>query len=865
MKKLLVLAAFLQIAAISDAQPWIKDDGQPKKLQDIVDAYKASNPGPDAEENEEFENGKAIKEGPNYHFDRWQWYWQNHLDENGYIVSPVKTMREWLKYKGEHSRSQAKGTNSNNASNWTFQGPDKSPGSGEGVGRINVVSFHPTDTNTFWIGSAGGGAWKTTDAGLTWTAINDHLPVLGVCDIDFNPLNPNTVYLCTGDRDASDNYSVGVLKTYDGGITWDTTGLKWDSNLGRQTNSLVINRIDTNAITLASSDGMYQSYDGGANWIKTLPGNFKQVVANPADTAILYAAGNPPGSYQLYRSTDGGATWTQTSSFPPNSRVVCAVTASDPAIVKAVVANNSSGLEGVYNSTDTGKTFTKIFSDGTNCSSNILANSPSGNVCGGQGWYDLTLAISPLSADTVVVGGVNTWHSNDGGHTFNISSQWSNFLPATRVVHADKHFHAFSPLKPNLLIECNDGGVYKTLLQSANVWIDITNGLGITQFYRIATTDKAPYVIGGAQDNGSKRVNSGTYTGLTGGDGMDCAIEFTNPQFMYTTSQNGTPIYRSSNSGGNFNNISKNIPGGQPTGLWITPMAVLPELEYLLAGYDRLYVTDDHGSIWKAISPIYSGKISRIACAPSNFNYIYLVTGNSIRYTTDYGVTWKILSLGSGLTNGTISDIHVDPFHEDHLFVTFSGYGTAKVADYAPATGWTQHNEQLPNVPVNCIQIDNLNGTLYIGTDVGVFYRNINMNVWELYSNGLPVVEVSDLDINYTTGEIWAGTYGRAMWKSPTDYFPTAVTAVPLALDVITIAPNPNNGNFEIKTDNKALIGQKANLRITSMTGAIVWQNDIDISNSGSASVHASLPRGLYTVDINKGSMLFTRTKMVVY
>lgn len=862
MKKLLILGLSLLAVNLVTAQPWIKENGKPQKLQDIVEAYKASHS--DLEEHEELENGEPVKEGANYHFERWHWYMQNHLDENGYIVSPIKTLREWMKYKAEHGRSQSKGT-TNNKSNWTFQGPNKSNGGYNGVGRINVVSFHPTDTNTWWIGSAGGGAWETTDGGLTWRAVSDQLPVLGVSDIDFNPLNPKTVYLCTGDRDAGDNHSVGVLKTYDGGITWDTTGLKWDATQGRLTNSLVVNGIDTNSITLASSEGMYKSYDGGATWTQTINGNFKQVVAHPTDTAILYAIGNPSGPYQVYRSTDGGATWTQTSSFPSNGRAVAAVTASDPSIVKVVVANSSNGLQGVYNSNDTGKTFTKIFDDGTNCSTNILSNSPSGNACGGQGWYDLSIAISPVSKDTVVIGGVNTWVSTNGGTTWKISNQWSNFLPGVRVVHADKHFHAFSHLKPNLLIECCDGGVYKTINLFAAVWNDITNGLGITQFYRIALADKSPSVIGGAQDNGSKRVTNGAYQDMTGGDGMDCAMEATNPQFMYCSIQNGNPISRSSNSGGNFNPITSNIPGGQPTGLWVTPIAISPIFEYLMVGYDKLWVTEDRGSTWKALSQSYPSKISRIACAPTNTNYIYLITGNSIRYTTDYGTTWKILNLGAGMANSTISDIHVDPFHEDHIFITFSGYTAQKVAEYSPSTGWIQRNEQLPNVPVNCIQIDQLNGTLYIGTDVGVFYRSITMNAWELYSNGLPVVEVSDLDINYLTGEIWAGTYGRAMWKSPTDYFPAAVTAIPLALDVITIAPNPNNGDFEIKTDNKALLNQKANLRIVSMTGTTVYNNDIEINGSGSASVHTSLPRGTYTVDINKGSMLFTRTRMVVF
>ena len=179
------------------------------------------------------------------------------------------------------------------------------------------MAFHPTNTNTFLVGSAGGGVWETTNNGLSWTALADHLPVLSVSDIDYNPLNPNTLYMCTGDRDSRDHYSIGVLKSYDGGVNWDTTGLKWGISQVRLTNCLVINPLDTNHLILATSEGIYRSFNGGQSFAKVQNGNFKQVLYHPTDTNIVYATSfftymNGTDG-QIFRSANGGATWTQVS------------------------------------------------------------------------------------------------------------------------------------------------------------------------------------------------------------------------------------------------------------------------------------------------------------------------------------------------------------------------------------------------------------------------------------------------------------------------------------------------------------------------------------------------------------------------
>lgn len=869
MMKKTLLVAFVAIGGAAHAQPWEVPDmtKKPVRLETIKQNFEARTAGIIAEKDKQssFISEYSIKEGGNYHFSRWYWYWERHTDEDGYMVSPMKALENWNRYQAEKGTRSANKTT--NLSDWSFQGPDSSRSGYYGIGRINTVAFHPTDTNTFWIGSGGGGAWKTTNAGVSWSAINDNFKVLGMSDIDFNPMNPNTIYLCTGDRDASDTYSIGVLKSTDGGVTWDTTGLQWDPSNFRLTNELIINPVDTNSLTLATSSGIYKSYNGGQTWRLVISGHVKHMVAHPTDTAILYASTYSDGSSpaRIIRTENGGAGWYDVLSLAGTRRIALAVTPANPRIVKAIAANTSGGLRGIYSSSDTGKTFTQIFSDNS-CTTNILATTPRGNACAGQGWYDLSLAISPIDSNLVIVGGVNSWHSTDGGNSWQITNQWTSQLPGVTVVHADKHFHAWHPLKKERLFECNDGGIYFTDQLPGGMWNDITNGMGITQFYRNAVSNTATFVLGGAQDNGSKRLDNGSSRELTGGDGMDCHIDPTNPSVFYTSIQYGD-LRRTTNGGNSFSSIN-NIPG-DPQGEWITPFLIRPDSSnVLLAGYRNVYMSRNRGNSWTSISPAFSTNIKRLAVSPVDVNYIYAQVNNDLQMTRNGGQTWQALNIPY---SGTVSDVQAHPRDTGHIWVTFSGYNNtsnaAKVAQYKNGT-WTRRTDQLPNIPVNCLVIDSSDLTVYIGTDFGVFYQTPSMTQWEPYNNNLPSTEVIDLGINYTSGELWAATYGRGMWKSPKNIFidPSIINTIPLAKDVVTIYPNPGQGRFEIRTDNSTLKNTQANVRIMNASGAMVWQQNVSMNAGGQGVVDATtLPAGMYFMHVNKGNLVFAKQKIVIY
>lgn len=868
MKRILSLFTALLVANISSAQvPVAGDNDAPVKLQDVVTQYMQQH----GLKPKNISDSRHIEETGDYHFDRWLWYQKHNTDQSGYMMSPAKKFQEMMKYT--QLRQNMKTTASQ--ANWTFQGPDYSDGGYSGIGRINAIDFHPTDPNTFWVGTAGGGVWKTTDDGQTWTNETPDLTILGVSDIDVNPLNPNTIYLCTGDRDASDTYSMGVLKSTDGGATWDTTGLQWSASQLRLTNCLVINSLDTNSLTLAASNGIYKSYDAGATWTRyQTSGHFKQVLQHPTDTSILYATryGNNNGG--IYRSTDGGQNWSVVLSNSGKRRTTLAVTPQNPSIVKAVVANTASGLEGIYHSSNSGASFNKIYSaSGSNCNGNLITGNLSGNGCGRQGWYDLAIALDPSDSDKVYVGGVNTWMSTDGGYNWSLANQWYFTPSGAHTVHADKHWLAFHPLKSGWLYECNDGGVYKTN-NPGGVWSDLSDGLGITQFYRNAVSNLSDLVLAGAQDNGSKGLYQGTWYDLTGGDGMNCEVDYVDSNTFYTAIQYGE-LRRTSNGGVGFTDIQNNIPG-TPSGAWITPYIISPHNHnHLIAGYSDIFFSPNKGTTWVRIAANVSdgSNAVRLAMTPDSSGTLYAVfpDTNVIFYTHNFvpgnTVTMDTIQVPY---SGTISDIKVDYKQHDHFWITFSRFGSPQVAEYNAGV-WSNNNNGLPDIPVYCFEQDTSNDVVYVGTGAGVFYIDTATNgQWEPYNNNLPSIEVTDLGINYTTGDIWASTYGRGMWKSVKQFYipppPDTTTSVATlsSEDRVVVAPNPNNGTFSIAYTGDDVDGS-VQLKLVDYTGKVVWSTVTVISNAKQLEVKAGdVPSGIYILEVSNDKAIIGRTRVVV-
>ena len=888
MKQLFLFFGGMALCSTIYAQPIITANKAHIKLTDAIAEYKLKHNTASHDEDEKngkdktWDLAKAMRgeKETDYRFNHWLWYWQRHTDDAGYLVPPTATWQAWQHLQNNNNNRHANERTTSSSLTWTFSGPDSSgafvgDGAGSGVGRINVVAFHPTDSNTYCIGSPGGGAWKTTNNGTSWQCLTDQLPNLSVGDIKYNPLNANTMYLCSGDRDGSDYYGIGVLKSYDGGTTWNTTGMIWADSMFNIANCILVNPLDTNSLILGTTAGLYRSYNGGASWAFMLSGNFIQLLYRPNDTNIVYAGmGSSSATAQVYRSHNGGTTWVPVTSFVNVDRVAIAVTPANPNIVKALCSTSSGtnpeGLEGIYSSSDTGHTFTEVFVGSCSGNHDLLGWAADASDCGGQGWYDLPIAISPLNANLVYIGGVNAWSSTDGGTTWSILNQWTLMASGIKVVHADKHSMVYNPLCPTRFFETNDGGIYNAYNPtSSGLWKNLTNGLGITEFYGVATTPLANWVIAGAQDVGSKLIKPSLYEEADGGDGTWSQIDNVDITSAYTSSPGGyIDIIDPTNvqPDNTANDISGNILGGsiEGGGAWVTPFLIEPTCHTcLIAGYQSVYRTTDKGNTWTAISPgLASNSLLRLATTLADSNTIYASENSPstpVHYTHNMGGTWT--NLPAPYAGKLISDIKVDPRDKDHIWATFSGYGSHHVSEWHLATGWQTFDAGLPDVPVHCIAINPITREMYVGTEIGVFYRDSTMAAWVMNSTGMPAISVTDIEINTTGGEIWASTYGRSLWHAllPTN----VVSVVPFVNDGITIAPNPNNGNFDVSLNN--ITDKRINMRLIDITGKTVWEQKNILNIGSQLPINTQgLVNGAYILEVSTNSSIAGRQKVVI-
>jgi len=717
--------------------------------------------------------GKTIEKGKGYKaFKRWEYYMAPRVYPSGDLTLPSQTYRNYRQW--EQDLIQAGTPKSTNGS-WTIIGPIGKP-TGGGAGRLNFVRFDPTNSNTIWVGAPDGGLWKTTNGGTSWTTNTDQLSIIGVSDVAIDPTNTQIMYLATGDNDGGDTYSIGVLKSTDGGATWNTTGLTWATTQGRTIGRLLINPSNPNIIMAFSSAGIFRSTNGGTSWSNPT-GTFATSDAEfkPGDANTVYACGT-----SFKRSTDGGATWTAvTLPLTSNQRLAVAVSPANSAYVYVLGAGNDFGYRGLMRSTNSGAAFTTM-----STTPNVLGFDNGGDT-GGQGWYDLAVAVSPTNAEEVIVGGINHWRSTNGGSTWTMVSHWFGGY-SKPYVHADVHDIQFLPGSGTTIFSANDGGIFKTT-NSGSSWADLSANLAIAQQYRFSlSTSSATMVLAGHQDNGTNRTTNGTsWTEVGGGDGMDCFIDRTNNNRQIASVYYGD-YSRTTTGGTNFADI--NDPAVQ--GDWVSPIKQDPtdaNIAYA-AGRPALYKTSNIWATsvtWTTMgTPAPSANtIIEFAIAPSNNQVIYVLkqgTGG-ISKSTNGGTSFT--SCATPTTAAIPSWVAVSNTDPNVVFVTYSGYSsTNKVYKSTNGgTSWTNISTGLPNIPMNCIVYQNgaAGGDgVYIGTDLGVFYRDNGTNTWIDFSSGLPNCAVTDLEIYYATGRLRAATYGRGTWDS--DLY-SAVPSLPTA------------------------------------------------------------------------------------
>ncbi|MDP4219743.1 MAG: T9SS type A sorting domain-containing protein [Bacteroidota bacterium] len=663
-------------------------------------------------------------------------------------------------YNATHLQNQKASTLSIIGGRWTPMGPfgfDSPFADNGGTGRVNVIRFHPSDTTKIFVGTPEGGLWKSENSGATWIPLTDNLPSLGVSDIAIDPKDPLKIYLATGDaKDAGmygNPYSYGIMKTTNGGQTWSKTGLSWDISERMNIPCVVVSPTDSKIVLAGvfggSQRGIQKSIDGGTTWEQKDGGSIYHIVYNPADPALIYASGY--GNFR--RSTDGGDTWTTVTSILPTyvgnnvSRTLIGVTPADPNVVYVLyISHAKNQIYGLYRSTDRGLNFTQVL--------DTSKNLPFGN----SGEYNLVLAVSPIDANTVVIGEQFLAKSTDGGKT------WASIGSG---VHVDNHAFVFTP-HAGLYYSGNDGGIFRSS-NGGKGWTDISAGLQITQFYRLGGAVRQDLLYAGAQDNGVQKSDGGIWDHiLPGADGGECLVDYSDENIVYMEWQNGD-LFRSDDAGASTSYIAPSMKG-----YWITPYLIHPtNPETIYAAYQDIYKSTNRGDTWKSIGHLVAGndEFKSLALAPSNDNVIYAGTYIKLFKTTNGGSSWQDITAGSPTGDtAALTYIAVSPTDPQKVWLTFSGFTDHKHV-YTSSNGgisWTNITGTLPNVPVNTIIYESgSNDGIYIGTDIGVFYRDKTMTDWEPFITELPNVSVTELEINETSGMIRAATFGRGMWQSP--------------------------------------------------------------------------------------------------
>ncbi len=750
-----------------------------------------------AGDDEEEENGAFTQ------FKRWEWFYVKRTFPTGNRINPAVLERDYNNYLAgfnkKRSTRQVMATSS-----WHYIG---STGDSDlsGVGRVNHIRYMPGNPNTIFACTPSGGLWKSTNSGATWTNTTDHLIDLAVDDIAINPLNPNVQYIGMGDGDGGyagyTPSTVGVLKSIDGGVTWNPSGLYLQlPSTGPSVTTiqqLLINPVDTAVLFAATTAGLYYTSNSGQAWTNVITGHdIRDVEFMAGHPDVVFASGFD-GTF--WRSNNYGTSFTQiTGGWTSTDRLEIGVTAADSEYVYILAGNaNTGGFDGIYLSKDGGNTFTAQST--SSLSVNPMGWSDKGTDKNtGQAWYDLSIAISPTNKDSVIIGGVDIWASSNDGVSFGTKdiTSWDR----NPYVHADVHFINYEPGGGKYFIAATDGGVFKVPLPvptttAAMAAMDINNNLSIAQQYGIGISQlTSSLFLSGWQDNGTNQsaASSTSWQQVVGGDGTLCFIDYTNDNNQYASYPMGT-LYANIGGAG-FNQVTTGLP---TTGPWVTEYLEDPATpNTIYCGFSDVYQSTNQGTAWTQKST-WGGtanlsEISAIAI-DSAVNIDVYAGGYSgstsmIQFTSNINAgtpTWTDISAGLPVSSAAISAIAVNPKNPAEVWVTFSGYNANAKVFYSSngntaTPTWTNLSAGLPNLPVNCIFYES--GTadgIYIGIDGGVYYMDNTTGGWVNYSAGLPNVVVLQLAMFNATHELRAATFGRGSWATP-HWTPPTIAPTPM-------------------------------------------------------------------------------------
>jgi len=702
-------------------------------------------------------------------------------------------------------------------------------------GRIVDLAVDPTSPNTWYVATAAGGVWKTTNHGISFNPIFDGQGSYSIGCVTIDPNDPLVIWVGSGENNSqrSVSYGDGVYKSVDGGRTWSNVGLKKSEHIAK----IVVDPRDSDVVYVAAQGplwspggdrGLYKTTDGGKTWkaVLTVSENtgVTDIVMDPRDPDVLLAAsyqrrrhvwtlidGGPESA--IYKSRDGGATWSKLTAGLPKEdmgRIGLAISPARPGTVYAVIeaARDAGGL---FRSTDSGANWEKR--------SDKVASSPQ---------YYQELFPHPTDPDTFYMVDVFVQVTNDGGKTFRNAGEKNK--------HVDNHVVWIDPQNPDHLLVGCDGGLYESYDRAAS-W-DFKANLPVTQFYRVDVDNSKPfyYVYGGTQDNfslgGPSRttnthgISNADWFVTVDGDGFKTVVDPVDPNIVYAEAQYGA-LGRFDRKSGEVIDIQPQPGLGEPALRfnWDSPIIISPHLHTrLYFAAQRLFRSDDRGNTWKPVSPDLTRQIDRnklevmgrvwnidavaknastslygnivsLAESPLKEGLLYIGTDDGlVQVSEDGGATWRKSERFPGVPENTyVSRLEASPANADTVFAAFDNHSNGDFKPYLLKSTdrgrtWTSIAANLPqNGNVWSLVQDHVNpNLLFVGTEFGLYFSVDGGGKWVQLTGGLPINAIRDMVIQKRENDLVLATFGRGFFILD-DYSPLrSVKAETLGKDFVS-------------------------------------------------------------------------------
>lgn len=689
-----------------------------------------------------------------------------------------------------------------NTMQWRLVGPFRG-------GRAGTVQGVVGNPNLYYMGTAGGGVWKSADGGNSWSCISDGYFGGSIGAIAVAQSDPNVIYVGEGEQTVRGNVSSGngLWRSTDAGESWNFIGLKKTEHIGR----MIVHPENPDMIYVAAMGnlwipneerGLYRSKNGGKTWEKILYVSDKagavDVAFDPNNPRIMYAStwqikrngyrmdSGGPDSH-LWKSTDGGDNWTKLTNRPglPKETIgIIGVTVS-PLNSDRVWAIIEAKDGGVFRSDDAGKTWRK-----TSANRNLRQ----------RAWYYSRIYADTQNEDRVYVLNVGFWRSNDGGKNFSSIS----------TPHGDHHDLWIDPLNNERMVIGDDGGAQVSFDAGEN-WTTYHNQ-PTAQFYRVTTDNHFPFRIYGAQqDNSTIRISHRSagssiserdWEPSAGGESAHLAPDPENPDIVYGGTYKGY-MMRADHRTGQIRsvNVYPDNPAGSGAEVmkyrfnWNFPVMFSPnDPNRLYAGSNFLHVTTNEGQSWEVISPDLTrndpstikssgGLITQdntgaeyyaniFAIAESKLEPGLIWTGSDdglIHISRDNGKTWKNVSPKDSPKRNMMNCIDVSPFEKGTAYLAATHY---KFGDYQPyiykttnyGRSWKKIvNGIAPNHYTRAVRADPVRkGLLYAGTEWGMYISFDDGENWQPFQLNLPITSIRDLHVKDES--LIAATHGRSFW-----------------------------------------------------------------------------------------------------